>query len=49
MSLDAHALHGIDHHQSPIAKASSRGDLAAEVHVPWGVDQVDKVLCTAQQ
>ena len=45
--LDADALHCVHDHQRAIAKPRCRADLAAEVHMPRGVDEVDEVPCAA--
>ena len=45
--LDADALHRVHHHQRAVAQARRRADLAAEVHMPRRVDQVDQMPCMA--
>ena len=47
MRLDADALHRVHHHQRAIAQARRRADLAAEVHMPRRVYQVDQMPCMA--
>ena len=39
--LYAHAFHRVDHHQSAVAQPRSSADLAAEVHMPRRVYEVD--------
>ena len=47
--LYAHALGAVDHHQSAIGDAQGRRDLRGEVHVPWGVDEVDQEVAAVSR
>ena len=47
MGLDANAFHSIHHNQRAVAEARSSADLAAEVHMPGGVDEIDQMPCAA--
>lgn len=42
MCLDANPLHCIHYDQSSITQSGRSADLAAEVHMPRGVYQIDK-------
>lgn len=48
MGLDVDALDSINKDEGAIAQAGSCGDLTAEVHVAWGVDQVNRVPLAVQ-
>lgn len=43
MGLDVDPLDGVDEDEGAVAEAGGGGDLAAEVHVAGGVDEIDGV------
>lgn len=49
MRLDVDALHGVDQEERPVAEARRRGDLAAEVDVTRGVNEVHGVAAVAEE
>lgn len=49
MRLDVDALHGVDQEERAVAEARRRGDLAAEVDVTGGVDEVHGVAAVAEE
>jgi len=47
--LDVDALHGVDQKERAVAEARRRGDLATEVDVTGGVDEVHGVAAVAEE
>ncbi len=47
MCLNADAFNSVHYNQRAIAKPRSCADLAAEVHMPRRIDEVDQVPCAA--
>ncbi len=44
LGLHADALHAVHHHQGSVSDTQGCSDLAGEVDVPGGVDEVDEVV-----
>lgn len=49
MGLDVNPFDGVDEEESTVAEARRRGDLAAEINVAGGIDEVDECVGVAEE